>query len=58
MTDKQQRNIETPNERQTRHKAMEAQTVLNKLKEDFKEPIQAMGYFYDLFERVYCEGGL
>ncbi len=46
--------IETPKERQNRHKAMEAIAVLNSLKEDFKSPIQSMGYFYDLFEKVYC----
>lgn len=47
--------IETPQQRQNRHKAMEAVHVLNALKEDFKSPIESMGYFYDLFERVYCK---
>lgn len=46
--------IETSAERQNRHKAMEAIAVLNSLKEDFKSPIRSMGYFYDLFEKVYC----
>jgi len=46
--------IETSAERQNRHKAMEAISVLNALKEDFKSPIHSMGYFYDLFEKVYC----
>ena len=49
-------NIETPKERQNRHKAMEAVKVLNTIKEEFKEPPHAMGYFYDLFERVYTKG--
>lgn len=56
MTDKLHHKIETPKERQNRHKAMEAVNVLNKIKEDFKAPIKAMEYFYDLFERVYCKG--
>ncbi len=46
--------IETPKEKQNRHKAMEAIAVLNSLKEDFKSPIKSMDYFYDLFEKVYC----
>ncbi|MDO9208551.1 MAG: 2-hydroxyacyl-CoA dehydratase family protein [Sulfuricurvum sp.] len=46
--------IETSAQRQNRHKAMEAIHVINALKEDFKSPIQSMGYFYDLFEKVYC----
>lgn len=46
--------IEIPKEKQNRHKAMEAITVLNSLKEDFKSPIKSMDYFYDLFEKVYC----
>ena len=46
--------IELPQERQNRHKAMEAVTVLNALREDFKAPPEGMSYFYDLFERVYC----
>lgn len=47
--------IESPKERQNRHKAMEAIKLLNSLKEDFKEPLESMDYFYDLFERVYCK---
>jgi benzoyl-CoA reductase/2-hydroxyglutaryl-CoA dehydratase subunit BcrC/BadD/HgdB len=46
--------IETPKQRQTRHKAMEAATMLDKLKHNFKEPPKAMEYFYDLHERVHC----
>ncbi|MDD3788171.1 MAG: 2-hydroxyacyl-CoA dehydratase family protein [Petrimonas sp.] len=34
---------------------MESIHVLNALREDFKSPIESMGYFYDLFERVYCK---
>lgn len=51
---KQEHKIETPNEKQNRHKAMEALKVLNTLKEGFKTPPKAMEYFYDLFENVYC----
>ncbi len=47
--------IETPKERQNRHKAMEAATVLEKIKHNFKEPPKAMDYFYDLHERVHCK---
>ena len=47
--------IETPKERQNRHKAMEAAMVLDKIKHDFKEPPKAMDYFYDLYERVHCK---
>jgi len=47
--------IESPKEKQNRHKAMEAVKLLNTLKEDFKAQIESMGYFYDLFERVYCK---
>ena len=46
--------IESPQERQNRHKAMEAITLLNALREDFKAPLESMEYFYNLFERVYC----
>ena len=41
--------IETPKERQNRHKAMEAAIVLEKIRHDFKEPPKAMDYFYDLY---------
>ncbi len=51
---KQQHKIETPFEKQDRHKAMEAIKVINTLKEEFKNPIDSMQYFYDLFEDVYC----
>lgn len=47
--------IESPKDRQNRHKAMEAIKLLNSIKEDFKHPIKSMDYFYDLFERVYCK---
>ncbi|MCD6190720.1 MAG: 2-hydroxyacyl-CoA dehydratase [Sulfurimonas sp.] len=46
--------IETPKEKQNRHKAMEAISLLEKIKHDFKEPPKAMNYFYDLYERVHC----
>lgn len=51
----QKSKIETPKQRQNRHKAMEAATVLNKIKHDFKVPPKAMDYFYDLYERVHCK---
>ena len=47
--------IETPKEKQNRHKAMEAIKVINTLKDDFKNPIDSMNYFYTLFEEVYCK---
>lgn len=47
--------IESPKEKQNRHKAMEAIKLLNTLREDFKAPIKSMEYFYDLFERVHCK---
>ncbi len=47
--------IETPKEKQNRHKAMEAIAILEKLKHDFKEPPKAMEYFYKLFEDVHCK---
>jgi benzoyl-CoA reductase/2-hydroxyglutaryl-CoA dehydratase subunit BcrC/BadD/HgdB len=47
--------IETPKERLNRHKAMEAASVLEKIKHNFKESPSAMSYFYDLYERVHCK---
>ena len=47
--------LETPRQKQNRHKAMEAVKVLNAIKQEFKEPPKAMNYFYDLFEKVYCK---
>jgi len=55
MNSLQSHAIETPNEKQNRHKAMEAIKVLNTLKEGFKAPPKAMDYFYNLFEDVYCK---
>lgn len=49
-----EREIETQEERQNRHKAMESVAVLNQLKNDFAKPLAGMNYFYDLFEQVYC----
>ncbi|MDD3591058.1 MAG: 2-hydroxyacyl-CoA dehydratase family protein [Sulfurovum sp.] len=45
--------IETPKEKQNRHKAMETVKVLHALKEA-KNPITTMEYFYQRFEDVYC----
>ncbi len=42
--------IETPKQRQNRHKAMEAIKVLNSIKEDFTQYPKEMNYFYDLYE--------
>ncbi len=50
-----ERTIETPKDKQNRHKAMEAIKIINSIKDDFKSPIQSMNYFYDLFEKVYCK---
>lgn len=47
--------IETPKQRQNRHKAMEAIKVLNTIKEDFTQHPDAMNYFYNLCEKVYCK---
>jgi len=55
MRSKHKRPIESPKERQNRHKAMEAVKVLETVKFDFKEPPKAMDYFYDLYERVHCK---
>ncbi|MEJ2372729.1 MAG: 2-hydroxyacyl-CoA dehydratase family protein, partial [Sulfurimonas sp.] len=55
MTKAQHHHIESPKERQNRHKAMEAIKVLNSLREDFKTPLESMEYFYKLFEEVHCE---
>ncbi len=53
--DMKKHKIETPKERQNRHKAMEAIKVLNSIKEDFTQPPKSMDYFYDLYERVHCK---
>jgi benzoyl-CoA reductase/2-hydroxyglutaryl-CoA dehydratase subunit BcrC/BadD/HgdB len=50
----QYHHIESPKEKQNRHKAMEAINVINALKEEFKNPIDSMEYFYRLFEEVHC----
>jgi benzoyl-CoA reductase/2-hydroxyglutaryl-CoA dehydratase subunit BcrC/BadD/HgdB len=54
MSNNENHKIETPIEKQNRHKAMEAIKVINTLKEEFKSPIKSMDYFYTLFEDVYC----
>jgi benzoyl-CoA reductase/2-hydroxyglutaryl-CoA dehydratase subunit BcrC/BadD/HgdB len=55
MSNNNHHKIESPKDRQNRHKAMEAIKLLNSIKEDFKSPVKSMDYFYDLFERVYCK---
>ena len=47
--------IETPKEKQNRHKAMEAINTINTMKDEFKNPIAAMDAFYELYEDVYCK---
>jgi benzoyl-CoA reductase/2-hydroxyglutaryl-CoA dehydratase subunit BcrC/BadD/HgdB len=53
--DMREHKIETPKEKQNRHKAMEAISVLDKIKHEFKEPPKSMDYFYNLFESVHCK---
>ncbi|WP_345969322.1 double-cubane-cluster-containing anaerobic reductase [Sulfurimonas sp. HSL1-6] len=47
--------IETPRERQGRHKAMEAVKVLDTLREYAVNPPEAMAYFYELHWRYHCD---
>ncbi|QHG92094.1 2-hydroxyacyl-CoA dehydratase [Sulfurimonas sp. CVO] len=54
MRTNEQHKIETPHEKQNRHKAMEAIKVINILKDEFKNPMESMEYFYTLFDDVYC----
>ncbi len=49
------RTIETPKEKQNRHKAMEAMAVLEKINMSLKSLQKAMDYFYNLFESVHCK---
>lgn len=36
--------------------AQEAENMLDRIEDDFADNPEAMGYFYDLFRRVYCQG--
>lgn len=36
--------------------AREAETLLDRIEDDFPDNPEAMRYFYDLFRRVYCQG--
>jgi benzoyl-CoA reductase/2-hydroxyglutaryl-CoA dehydratase subunit BcrC/BadD/HgdB len=47
--------IESPKQKQNRHKAMEAISVINTMKEGFKNPLLSMNAFYELYEDVYCK---
>ncbi len=47
--------IESPKQRQNRHKAMECAAVLEKLRNDFDIRLESMSYFYDLCEKVYLK---
>jgi len=38
------------------HQAIEAERMLSRIKDDFPDNPDAMGYFYDLYEQMYCEG--
>jgi len=49
------RKIESPKQKQNRHKAMEAISVINAMKEEFKNPLTSMNAFYTLYEEVYCK---
>ncbi len=51
---KRKHRIEDPKARHRRHEAMEAMQMLDHLRHDFASPLKSMDYFYDLFERVYC----
>ena len=55
MNARNEHTIESPAERQGRHKAMEAVKVLDTLRENALNPSGEMGYFYDLHRRYYCE---
>ncbi len=44
-----------PVARHMRKEAMEAVKVLDSLKNDYKESPESMGYFYDLYERLYSK---
>ena len=55
MNARNQHTIESPSERQGRHKAMEAVKVLDALRENAVNPSSAMAYFYDLYMRYHCD---
>ncbi|MCF6354711.1 MAG: 2-hydroxyacyl-CoA dehydratase family protein [Candidatus Polarisedimenticolaceae bacterium] len=38
------------------HQAIEAERMLRRIKDDFSDNPDAMDYFYDLYEQVYCKG--
>jgi len=55
MSARNDHTIETPRERQGRHKAMEAVKVLDTLREYAVNPSEAMEYFYELHRRYHCD---
>ncbi len=55
MNARNEHTIETPKERQGRHKAMEALKVLESMKEDAIHPPEAMEYFYELHRNYHCD---
>lgn len=38
------------------HQAIEAESMLRRIKDDFPDNPESMNYFYDLYQQVYCEG--
>jgi len=38
------------------HQAIEAEKMLHRIKDDFVDNPEAMNYFYDLYEKMYCKG--
>ncbi len=55
MNRNNERTIETPRERQGRHKAMEVLKSLETLRKNSINPSEAMEYFYKLHERYHCD---
>ncbi len=38
------------------HQAIEAERMLHRIKDEFLDNPEAMNYFYDLYEKMYCKG--
>ena len=55
MSHNRPHHIESPRERQSRHKAMEALKVLDTLRFETKNPPESMAYFYDLHQSYHCD---
>lgn len=52
---KKERKIETGEQKHVRHEAMEAKEVLNEIVNHFSGNPESMSYFYEQFERLYCD---